>query len=416
MNTEPIVVIAGVRTPFAKLGTSLAGMGAADLARAAILGVLTRTGLDPSRINEVILGCVAQPADAPNLARVAALRSGIPKEVPAVTVQRNCASGIEAITQAGLRIRCGEGDLYLVGGVESMSSIPLLFPKSAGAKLASLVGGKGFLQKARAALRLRPRDVMPTPALKLGLTDPVCGLNMGQTAEILAREFEIGRNEQDLFALRSHVRAAAAVDKLAEEIVPVYDTARGVAVLRDNGVRPNQSLEALAKLRPVFEPETGTVTAGNSSQITDGAVALLVGTASVASELSLEPLGIIRDFAYAGCDPKRMGLGPVYAVDRLLKRLHLSVGEADFIEINEAFAAQVLAVLRESKARGVGEIPDEKLNVNGGAIALGHPVGASGARLVLTALEQLRRSGAHQALVTLCVGGGQGAALWLERP
>ena len=174
---------------------------------------------------------------------------------------------------------------------------------------------------------------------------------------------------------------------------PFTIVSRGVAVLRDNGVRSNQTLEALAKLRPVFEPETGTVTAGNSSQITDGAVALLVGTASIARELNLEPLGIIRDFAYAGCDPKRMGLGPVYAVDRLLKRSHLSLGDADLIEINEAFAAQVLAVLRELKTIGVGEVPDEKLNVNGGAIALGHPVGASGARLVLTALKQLRRSG-----------------------
>lgn len=416
MNSEEIAIIAGVRTPFAKLGTSLAGLGAADLARIAMLGVLVRTGIDPTLIDEVIFGCVAQPADAPNLARVAALRSGVPNHVPAVTVQRNCASGTEAITQAMLRIRCGQGDLYLVGGVESMSSIPLLFPKSAGAKFASLVGGKGFLQKARAAARLRPRDLIPTPALKLGLTDPVCELNMGQTAEILAREFEIERSAQDFFALRSHMRASAAAERLAEEIVPVYDTSRGTAVLHDNGVRPNQTLEALAKLRPIFEPVTGTVTAGNSSQITDGAVALLVGTTSVARELNLEPLGIIRDFAYAGCDPKRMGLGPVYAVDRLLKRLHLGLGDADLVEINEAFAAQVLAVLRELKAIGIGEIADEKLNVNGGAIALGHPVGASGARLVLTALKQLRRTGGEKALVTLCVGGGQGAALWLECP
>jgi acetyl-CoA acetyltransferase family protein len=416
MNSEPIVVIAGVRTPFTKLGTSLAGVGAADLARAAMLGVLVRTAVDPGRINEVILGCVAQPADAPNLARVAALRSGIPKHVPAVTVQRNCASGMEAITQAWLRIQCGEGDLYLVGGVESMSGIPLLFPRSAGRKFASLVGGKGLLQKARAAATLRPRDFFPTAALKLGLSDPVSGLNMGETAEILAREFGIGRDEQDAFALRSHARAAAAAEKLAEELVPVYDTARGLAVTRDNGVRPNQTIEALAKLRPVFEPETGTVTAGNSSQITDGAVALLIGTKAAASKLSIEPLGTIRGFAYAGCDPERMGLGPVYAIERLLERLRLTIEDADLVEINEAFAAQVLAVLRKLKAEGIGEIPDEKLNVNGGAIALGHPVGASGARLVLTALKELRRREAHDALVSLCVGGGQGAALWLECP
>ncbi|HEY5778281.1 MAG TPA: thiolase family protein [Terrimicrobiaceae bacterium] len=416
MNSEPILVIAGVRTPFVKAGTRLAGLGAVDLARAAMLGVLVRTAIDPGRIDEVILGCVAQPADAPNLARVAALRCGIPEHVPAITVQRNCASGIEAITQASLRIRSGDGELYLVGGVESMSSIPLLFPKSAGKKFASLVGGKGFLSKARAVATLRPGDFIPTAALKLGLSDPVSGLNMGETAEILAREFEIGREEQDAFALRSHVRAAAAEAKLAEEIVPVYDTSRGVAVLRDNGVRPHQTMEALAKLRPVFEAETGTVTAGNSSQITDGAVALLVGTESAARRLNLEPLGAIRGFAYAGCDPRRMGLGPVFAIERLIERVGLNIKDADLVEINEAFAAQVLAVLRKLKASGIGEISDEKLNVNGGAIALGHPVGASGARLVLTALKELRRGEARNALVSLCVGGGQGAALWLERP
>jgi acetyl-CoA acetyltransferase family protein len=415
MKGEPIVVIAGVRTPFAKVGTSLAGMGAADLARAAMLGVLVRTAVDPARIDEVIFGCVAQPADAPNLARVAALRSGIPKHVPAVTVQRNCASGIEAITQAWLRIQSGEGELYLVGGVESMSGIPLLFPKSAGKKFASLASGKGFWPKARAFMTFRPRDLGPIPALKLGLSDPVSGLNMGETAEILAREFEIRREEQDGFALRSHLRAAAADAKFAEEIVPAYNTSRGIAVVRDNGVRPHQTMEALAKLRPVFEKETGTVTAGNSSQITDGAVALLVGTQSAVGKLNLEPLGAIRGFAYAGCDPERMGLGPVYAIERLLDRLHLTIEDADIIEINEAFAAQVLAVLRKLKTEGIGEISEERLNVNGGAIALGHPVGASGARLVLTALRELRRRDAHDALVSLCVGGGQGAALWLER-
>lgn len=409
------MVIAGVRTPFAKAGTSLAGAGAADLARTAMLGLLVRTAVDPAKIEEVILGCVAQPADAPNLARVAALRAGIPKHVPAVTVQRNCASGTEAITQAWLRIQSGEGELYMVGGVESMSGIPMLFPKSAGRKFAALASGKGLLPKARAAAAFRPHDFVPTPALKLGLSDPVSGLNMGETAEILAREFEIGREEQDAFALRSHMRAAQADAKFAEEIVPAYDISRGIAVVRDNGVRPHQTLEALAKLRPVFEKETGTVTVGNSSQITDGAVALLIGTESAVRKLELEPLGAIRGFAYAGCDPERMGLGPVYAIKRLLDRLHLTIEDADLIEINEAFAAQVLAVLRKLKTDGVGEISDERLNVNGGAIALGHPVGASGARLVLTALKELRRRDAHHALVSLCVGGGQGAALWLER-
>jgi acetyl-CoA acetyltransferase family protein len=412
---KPVLVIAGVRTPFAKAGTALAGVGAAELARTAMLGVLVRTALDPAQLDEVILGCVAQPADAMNLARVAALRAGVPKHVPALTVQRNCASGFEAITQAWLRIQSGQGELYLVGGVESMSSIPLLFPKSATKKFASLAAGKGLLSKARALAAMRPRDFLPVPALRLGLSDPVSGLNMGETAEVLAREFKIGRAEQDAFALRSHQRAAEAEARLAEEITPAYDTARGAAVLRDNGVRANQNLEALAKLRPVFERQTGTVTAGNSSQITDGAAALLIGTESAASSLGQEPLGTIRGFAYAGCDPKRMGLGPVYAIERLLQRLHLSTEDADLVEINEAFAAQVLAVLRKLKDESIGEIPDERLNVNGGAIALGHPVGASGARLVLTALKELQRRKARHALTSLCVGGGQGAALWLER-
>ncbi|HEY5742100.1 MAG TPA: thiolase family protein [Terrimicrobiaceae bacterium] len=415
MKAERIIVIAGVRTPFTKAGTSLAQVSAMDLARTAMLGVLVRSAVDPAQIDEVILGCVAQPPEAPNLARVAALRSGIPKHVPAITVQRNCASGVEAITQAWLRIRAGEGELYLVGGVESMSGIPMLYSSSAARKFASLATGKGLLAKVRAATAFRPRDFVPIPGLKLGLSDPVSGLNMGETAEILAREFEISRAEQDTFALRSHLRAAQAETKLAQEIVPAYDTSRGIAVVRDNGVRAQQTLEALAKLRPVFEKQTGTVTAGNSSQITDGAVALLIGTESSVQKLNLEPLGAIRGFAYAGCAPERMGLGPVYAIERLLERLQLTLEDADLVEINEAFAAQVLAVLRKLKTAGIGEISDERLNVNGGAIALGHPVGASGARLVLTALKELHRREAQQALVSLCVGGGQGAALWLER-
>ena len=412
---KPVLVIAGVRTPFAKVGTALAGVGAAELARTAMLGVMVRTALDPARIDEVILGCVAQPADAMNLARVAALRAGIPKHIPALTVQRNCASGFEAITQAWLRIQAGEGELYLTGGVESMSSVPLLFPKPAMKKFAALAAGKGLFSKARAVAAMRPRDFLPIPALRLGLSDPVSGLNMGETAEVLAREFGIGRDAQDAFALRSHKRAAEAEARLAEEITPAYDTGRGAAILRDNGVRPNQTLEALAKLRPVFEKGTGTVTAGNSSQITDGAAVLLVGTETAANSLGLEHLGAVRGFAYTGCDPKRMGLGPVYAIERLLERLHLTTEDADLVEINEAFAAQVLAVLRKLKDDGVGEIPDERLNVNGGAIAIGHPVGASGARLALTALKELQRRKSRQALVSLCVGGGQGAALWLER-
>jgi acetyl-CoA C-acetyltransferase/acetyl-CoA acyltransferase len=410
-----IVVIRGVRTPFCKAGSELAGLDAVELGRAAVMGLLVRSGIDPAMLDEVILGCVAQPADALNLARVVALRSGIPRHVPAVTVQRNCASGIEAITQACLRIQAGEGDLYLVGGVESMSNMPMLFSKRSASKFMAFAGGRTWMRKARAAAAMRPGDFLPTPGLKLGLSDQVSGMNMGQTAELLARDYGIGREEQDAFALQSHQRAAAAAERLAEEIIPAYDTLRGKAVLRDNGVRPHQTMEALGRLPVVFEKETGTVTAGNSSQITDGAVSLLVGSELAAERLGLEPLGAITSFAYSGCEPERMGLGPVYAIERLLDRLHRTIEDADLVEINEAFAAQVLAVLRMLYDEGIGRIPDDRLNVNGGAIALGHPVGASGARLVLTALKELQRRKADHAIVSLCVGGGQGGALWLER-
>ena len=416
MSDERVMVIAGARTPFTKAGTALAAVDAVELARTAILGLLTRSGVDAGAIDEVILGCVAQPAESLNLARIAALRSGIPRHVPALTVQRNCASGLEAVTQAWLRIRAGQGSLFLVGGVESMSNTPMLFPRQATKKFGAIATSKGLGARARAASALRPADFVPVVGLKLGLSDSVSGLNMGQTAEILAREEGISRREQDEFALRSHLRAAAAEEKLGEEIVPAYDVRRGAAVLKDNGIRPQQTLEALAKLRPVFEKETGTVTAGNSSQITDGAAVLLVGTESAAARLGIEPLGAVRGFAYAGCDPARMGLGPVFAIQRLLGQLGIALADAELVEINEAFAAQVLAVLRRLEKDGVGRIDPDRLNVNGGAIALGHPVGASGARLVLTALKELGRRKAANALVSLCVGGGQGAALWLDRP
>jgi acetyl-CoA acetyltransferase family protein len=251
---------------------------------------------------------------------------------------------------------------------------------------------------------------------------------MGETAELLAREFAISRQEQDEFALRSHQRAVAARAKLAEEICPIFPTSQrrssSSAIVADNGPRENQSLEALAKLKPVFDRKTGSVTAGNSSQITDGAVALLVMSEHRANELGLKPLGALTGYAYAGCDPSRMGLGPVFAIAEAEKRTNLKIADADVIEINEAFAAQTIAVIKAAASekymgdnlkRGpLGVIAPEKLNVNGGAIALGHPVGATGARLALTALKELQRRQAKRALITLCVGGGQGAALWLE--
>ena len=427
MNSSPLYIVDGVRTPFCKMGTDLAASDAVDLGRSAAAAVLAHTGLDPALIDEVIFGCVGQPADAANPGRVIALRAGVPESVPAITVHRNCASGFEALTQAAEKVAAGRGDIFLVGGTESMSRYPLLYNEGATKKYGQLAKAKTAGQKLAQLLRFRPKDFAPRVSLMLGLSDPVCGCNMGQTAETLARDWRITRTQQDEFALRSHQRAAAAKAKLAEETWPVYPRGGRVpaAVTADNGVREAQTMDALAKLKPVFEKRGGTVTAGNASQITDGAVALLVMSEAGLKRTGLTPIGRLVDYAYAGCEPMRMGLGPVYAIARAQQRCGLGLRDAEVIELNEAFAAQVLACQAAAASddfarkhlgrdRALGEIPSEILNVNGGGIALGHPVGATGARLVLTALKELQRRKARRALVTLCVGGGQGGALWLE--
>ncbi|HEY2952298.1 MAG TPA: thiolase family protein, partial [Verrucomicrobiae bacterium] len=291
--TQPrLVIVDGIRTPFCKMGTDLARLGADELGRIVVNALLTRTGLDPALIDEVIFGCVGQPAEAANVARVIALRAGIPQHVPALTVHRNCASGCEAFTQAHEKMLAGRGSIFIVGGAESMSQVPLLYTPQAAAKFARLGRAKTFHQKLGAMLAFRPKDFSPRIGLQLGLTDPVCGMNMGETAELLAREFGATRQMQDTFALESHQRAVAAQDRLAEEICPSY-LAQNAIVTRDNGPRPGQTMEALAKLKPVFERKSGTVTAGNASQITDGAVALLVMTEQKAVELGFEPLGVL---------------------------------------------------------------------------------------------------------------------------
>jgi acetyl-CoA C-acetyltransferase/acetyl-CoA acyltransferase len=418
-----LVIVDGIRTPFCKAGTSLASLSADELGRVAVNALLTRTGLDPALVDEVIFGCVSQPPDAANVARVIALRAGIPQSVPAVTVHRNCASGFEALTQAAERMQAGRGSVFIVGGTESMSQVPLLFKHSTAAKFSAVTRARTLFEKIGAAAEFRPSDFAPRIGLRLGLTDPVSGLNMGETAEILAREHGIRREDQDAFALRSHQRALAARDRLAQEICPVYLSGKAVTV--DNGPREDQSAEALAALKPVFDSRFGTVTAGSSSQITDGAAALLVMTEKKASELGFAPLGRLAGYAYAGCDPKRMGLGPAFAIAKTQNLPGLSLAQTDLVEINEAFAAQVLAVQAVLKSEPFalsvnvenpfGEIPVDKLNVNGGAIALGHPVGASGARMILTSLKELQRRRGRLAMVTLCVGGGQGGVIWLER-
>jgi len=431
--TPRLVIVDGVRTPFSKAGTDLAHLDAVELGRIAVTALLKNTGLDPALVDEVIFGCVSQPADAANIARVIALRSGIPASVPAATVHRNCASGFESLTTAYEKMCAGHGSIFIVGGTESMSQMPLLYTQRAANKFTHLARAKSFAQKLSAAAAFRPRDFKPRIGLQLGLTDPVCGLNMGETAELLAREWKISREEQDQFALESHRRAAAARVNLNGEVCPILmsdrrsPTANGQsAITADNGPRNNQSLAALAKLRPVFAKEFGTVTAGNSSQITDGAVALLVMEVERARGLGLAPIGALVDYAVAGCDPSRMGLGPLFAMAKLERQSPLHLADADLIEVNEAFAAQTLAVLQGAasaefarqhlgRETPLGTISREQLNVNGGAIAIGHPVGATGARLVLASLKELQRRQGRRALVSLCVGGGQGAALWLER-
>lgn len=414
---KSLVIIDGVRTPFLKMGSDFAGIDATEQGRVVVQTLLTRTGIVPELVDELIFGCVSQPADAANVARVIALRAGLPETTPAMTVHRNCASGLEALTTAAERVSAGKGEVFIVGGTESMSRIPLYFSVAAAAKFAALTRAKNAGGRAAAVLNFRPADFAPVIGLQLGLTDPVSGLNMGETAEVLAREFEITREEQDRFALESHRRAASSRGAFAAEICPVYLPASKAGFAdHDNGIREGQTLEALARLKPVFERRTGTVTPGNSSQITDGAVALLVMTEAKADSLGLEPLGRLVDYAFSGCDPKRMGLGPAFAIRDLHEQTGLRPEDADLVEMNEAFAAQVLAVLRLMKTGPFDglAIPEERLNPLGGAIALGHPVGATGARLVLTALKQLKTSGGKRALISLCIGGGQGGAAWLE--
>jgi acetyl-CoA C-acetyltransferase/acetyl-CoA acyltransferase len=423
---KPLFIIAATRTPFSRAGSSLASLDAVDLGKAAVSALLTQSGIDPQVVDETIFGCVGQPAHAQNIARVIALRAGLPESKPAMTVHRNCASGLEALTTAHARMCADQGDVFIIGGTESMSNMPLYFSRSAAEKFGHMAKARSFTEKLGAAAAFRPADFAPLIGLKLGLTDPVVEMNMGETAELLAREFGITRDEQDAFALRSHLRATSAAPVVQKEIAPLYVMGREVKpVLADNGIRSDSSLEKLASLKPLFNREHGSVTAGNSSQITDGAVALLVASEEAVIRHDWQPLGRLIDYAYTGCDPRRMGLGPVRAIDAVLHRTGLKLDDMDVIEINEAFAAQVLAVRqclknpasarRAGLDEPLGDIPEEKLNPRGGSIALGHPVGATGARLVLSALAQLRETKTRHALVSLCIGGGQGGAAIFER-
>lgn len=426
-----IVLAAGLRTPQMKAGGLFAREDPGHLGSGLVRELLARTGLDGGQFDEVILGCAGQPSTQSNVARVIALRAGIPAHVPARTVARNCASGMESVTSAISAIRAGEGSLYLCGGVEVMSGYPLIMGEGLTRLFGKLARTRSMGQALGVWSGFRPAYLKPRIALMEGLTDPVSGMLMGETAELLAREFGICREESDRYACRSHNRAQAARDagRFAPEILSwlplgAKDGARSME--HDDGIREGQSEAALGKLRPYFVKPDGTVTVGNSCGITDGATALVIATAERAAELGLEPLARIRATAWAGLDPARMGLGPVYATARVLEKSGLRLEDFELIELNEAFAAQVLACCKAFASRdfaqtklgrseALGVVDPEKLNPSGGAIALGHPVGATGARLLLTLAHGMQQKGAQLGLATLCIGGGQGGAVVLER-
>ena len=433
-----LAVLAAARTPFAKAFTEFRDHSAVTLGAAVTRDVLRRADLDGNAVDEVVFGNVAGPPDAANIGRVIALTAGIPQDRPAHTVNRNCGSGLETLIAAGHILAEGRADVVLAGGTESMSNIPLLFRPSAAAAWSRLARSKTWAAKLAALAAFRPQHFRPLVGIELGLTDPTCGLNMGQTAEVLADEFGITREEQDRYAAESHRRASETQRRcfLSGEIIAI--DAQGDPVRRDspdegqapitagqdNAIRHAPSMEQLAKLRPIFRPG-GSVTAGNSCGISDGAAAAILVRPADVSRFDSPPLGYITGYAVAGCDPKRMGLGPVYATAKLLRQSGRTLEDFDRIELNEAFAAQVLACGRAAESaafarrelgadRPLGKLVDERTNVHGGAIAIGHPVGATGLRLVLTLLRALRESGQRRGLVTLCVGGGQGMAITVE--
>ncbi|HEY4690788.1 MAG TPA: thiolase family protein [Anaerolineae bacterium] len=400
MGRKDVVIVDGVRTPVGNHGGALRDVTAPILAQTVIKGILERTRIDPGAIDEVIFGCIAQPSEAPNIARVAALMAGVPKEVPGYTVARNCDSGMDAIVAAYKNIIIGDGDIYLAGGVESMSNIPYV------------------LKGVRWGLKLRHAQL--TDAMWEGLTDPICGQLMGRTAENLVDEFEITRQEQDEYAVQSHKKAfmATRTGKFKDEITPVEVTKKvaGQEVAREQIVQDETINAALsvqkAALYPAIFKEGGSVTPANSCGISDGASAMLIMSAGKAQELGYEPMARIVSYGYAGVEPQRMGIAPAYAAPKALAKAGLTFADMDLIEINEAFAAQVLAVGRTLASQGWDW---SKVNVNGGAIALGHPVGSSGCRIVVTLTHEMKRRNAHYGLATLCAAGGQGSALIVER-
>jgi len=393
-RSRQVVVTHALRTPIGKYLGSFADLSAADLGTSVVVDLLGRSGVDPELVTELAFGNGRQAGGGPNVGRQIAVRAGIPQSTPAWTVNMACASGLKSVDLIADSIGLGRIDVGIAGGVESMSGLPF------------------FLPKMRRGYRLGHAPVVDA-MYRDGFDCPLAGMVMGATAEGLAQDLGISRDEQDAFALDSQRKAAAAIEagRFASELSPVtVKTRKGETVVdADEHVRPDATLEKLGKLPPVFDRDKGTVTAGNASGITDGAAALLLMTAEKAAELGLEPLAFVGASAQVGCDPKRMGLGPVPACGELAAANGLAPDAYDLVELNEAFAAQVLACDRELK------LPRERLNVNGGSIALGHPIGATGARIVVTLLHELARRDGRHGLATLCVSGGLGFASAFHR-
>ena len=391
---QDVVIVAATRTAVGSFQGSLANVPAVELGAQVIRALLEQTGVDPAQVDEVILGQVLTAGAGQNPARQAAVKAGLPHEVPALTLNKVCGSGLKAVQLAVQAIRCGDAEIVVAGGMENMSLAPYVLPK------------------VRTGLRLGHAELVDT-MLSDGLWDAFNDYHMGQTAENLVQQYQISREAQDAFAARSQQRAAAAVEsgRFQEEITPIsIPQRRGEPLLfaTDEGIRADTTAEGLARLRPAFTKD-GSVTAGNASSLNDGAAAVLVMSAAKATALGLTPLAHIAAYASAGVDPAIMGIGPVSATRKTLEKAGWQLADVDLIEANEAFAAQALAIGQE-----LGW-DDEKVNVNGGAIALGHPIGASGCRVLVTLLHELRRREGRRGLATLCIGGGQGVALAVER-
>jgi len=420
-----VYVVDGLRTPFLKARGKPGSLSASDLAVNAGRELLARQPFTPADLGEVVLGCMMPSPDEANIGRIVALRLGCGKAIPAWTVQRNCASGMQAIDSAIKDIATGRHDLVLAGGTEAMSRAPLLFNNKMVNWLSGFWGAKTLTAKLQQMIHFRPGFLAPVVALLRGLTDPVVNLSMGQTAENVAYRFNITREQMDAFAFESHQRAAQAQDnKYFADVTPAFSYTGEYAVV-DDGIRRDTSMDKLSTLKPIFDKKFGAVTAGNSSQVTDGAALLLLASKEAVKKYQLPVLARIVDTEWAGLDPAEMGLGPVYASTSLLRRYNLRIDDIDFWEINEAFAAQVLGCVAawedEKYCReflgldgAFGKLDMSRLNVDGGAIALGHPVGASGARIVLRLIDILKRQNAQRGVATICIGGGQGGAMLIE--